>query len=320
MPTFLNKDAVLFDQSLLSDEDVYTSILDVPPDFQDYEEFRATYPDGDDSLLAHVTNDATTDVVKSRGIPDTIAGPPLSLKPTRLTRVVPLPRQLKRKMKGLDVLAVQRAISKAGYRKWGSMFTGQFGEGLEMQLRRFQKDHHLHIDGQYGPETHNAMKKYYDGYGARLMLREQALLAKQNDPRKLIVIGATWGYNHRWLIHYTQGGSRMYGVRYRIHIPGIPYYEDCSSFATWCYYQAGLPDPNHLGYSGYGFTGTLGSHGVNVSVAKPGDLCFYGWRPWHHVSVAVSSYMCVSHGSEIGPLLVPIRYRGDLNTIHSYIM
>lgn len=307
--------AIAFDRSLLDNSQVFTSILDAPVDFETHDELAAAgWPDNDDALLKGVVEG------KFENLPKGIVGPPATVKPPKLTRVVVLPRTLKRKDKGYDVLAVKRAISVAGYRKWGHAFTTSFGEELEMELRRFQKNHKLHIDGQYGPDTHAAMKRYYDGYGARLMLREQAALAQQNDPRKLVVTGATWGYNHRWLIHYTQGGSRMYGVRHHVHIPGIPYYEDCSSFATWCYYQAGLPDPNHLGYAGYGFTGTLGSHGYRVATAKPADLCLYGWAPWHHVTIAVSSTMCVSHGSEIGPLLVPIRYRGDLNTIHSYIV
>jgi putative peptidoglycan binding protein len=307
----LNASAVQFDQALLDDAYVYTSILEAPADYTDAKEFQT---DGDDALLGHGTDPGTA-------LPRLIAGVPETAPPPRATRVVVFPRTVKQGMKGYDVLAIKRAISRAGFRKWGYAYTPSFGAVLTKQLKSFQRKNKLTADGVYGPKTHVAMKKWYDGYGARLMLREQKVLAqqKQNDPRKLVVIGATWGYNHRWLIHYTQGPSRMYGVRNHVHIPGIPYYEDCSSFATWCYYQAGLPDPNGLGYNGQGYTGTLGNHGRWTSVAKPGDLCLYGWAPYHHVTVAISSSMCISHGSEIGPLLLPIHYRGDMSTLRSYI-
>ena len=70
-------------------------------------------------------------------------------------------------------------------------------------------------------------------------------------------------------------------------------------------------------------TGTLSSRGVLVSTnqARPGDLVFYGngW-PYSHVSVYVGFGRCISHGSESGPSLVPLDYRGDRRCIRSYLL
>jgi cell wall-associated NlpC family hydrolase len=115
----------------------------------------------------------------------------------------------------------------------------------------------------------------------------------------------------------------MYGVRHHVRPPGIPHYEDCSSFATWVYWVAGLPDPNKLGYNGQGYTGTLVRNGGSISpqLARPGDLAFYGWGfngvP-KHVAVCVGFGRVVSHGSESGPLLLGIRYRSDLHSVRRY--
>ena len=103
--------------------------------------------------------------------------------------------------------------------------------------------------------------------------------------------------------------------------PQFPTYADCSSFATWCYDAAGAPDPNGLGYNGAGYTGTLFPRGVETATAAPGDLVFYGGSEAvpAHVAIAVGDGHVVSHGSEIGPLLVPQGYRNDQIGVRSYL-
>ena len=102
--------------------------------------------------------------------------------------------------------------------------------------------------------------------------------------------------------------------------PNVPNYTDCSGFATWTYKCGGAPDPNGFGYNGYGFTGTMLVHGKQVSLSGPlnkGDLIFYG-HPVSHVAVYIGSGRVVSFGSEVGPLLLEMRYRSDINCARRY--
>lgn len=124
-------------------------------------------------------------------------------------------------------------------------------------------------------------------------------------------------------MHYTQSPLRMSIVRHKWRPPYHEViFEDCSSFVTACYWTAGYPDPNHLGYNGQGYTGTLAAHGrVVTGQPRPGDLCFYGnGSPWHHVTMVSSNVKLVySHGFEGGPRLVALRYRSDLGEIRRYV-
>lgn len=114
----------------------------------------------------------------------------------------------------------------------------------------------------------------------------------------------------------------MWGITHKIKSPNYPPWADCSAMGTWWYYDVDLPDPNNLGYDGEGFTGTLCLHGVNVSLQnlEPGDLIFYGYRyPYKHVAMYVGNGKVVSHGSQIGPLLLPVNYRPDAKIARRYI-
>jgi hypothetical protein len=233
-----------------------------------------------------------------------------------MTLVVPFKRSIHRGMHGEDILATKRALSHAGLRVWGYGFTEKAGDRWVKDIKRFQRRKGLQVDGVYGPKTHARLVKYFDARAAYLYNHYHS---PQISLRSRVVSNAIFGYNHRYEIHYTQGSYRMYGVRNHIHPPSIPRYEDCSSFVTWCYYAAGAPDPNHLGFNGYGFTGTLASHGIRTSNPRPGDLGFYGGFPYRHVVMFVGNGKAVSHGGEIGPLLVSPYYRSDFSHWRSYL-
>jgi WD40 repeat protein len=136
-----------------------------------------------------------------------------------------------------------------------------------------------------------------------------------------IVAAALAGATQQARIHYSFGANRFEGVLKKIRLPRVPSYADSSSFVTWCYWQAGAPDPNGSRYNGVGYTGTLVAHGVQVSKPQPGDLVFYGPSATIpvHVAVYVGEGRVVSHGSEDGPILAPINYRPDLLQIRSYL-
>jgi cell wall-associated NlpC family hydrolase len=236
-----------------------------------------------------------------------------------VAKIIPFRRSLKRGSVGKDVVAVKRALSAAGYLKWTTRWSLTFGLFTVRALKRFQSQHGLAADGVYGKLTHAKLAHWFDAWSAILYAHGPVIRRTASDKRQVIVAAALLGYRNRYSIHYTQGPSRMQGVRHHLKPPQFPNYEDCSSFATWCYYAAGVRDPNGLGYNGYGYTGTLGAHGHRVSNPQPGDLCLYGSAPrFHHVTIYIGAGKCVSHGGEPGPLLLPVHYRSDLAEYRSY--
>lgn len=234
-------------------------------------------------------------------------------------RIVPLKRTLRLGDVGPDVTALKRALAKTGlYRPTGGKATPQFGKALQLGLKKFQRKWKIPADGVYGPRTHRKLMPRYDLASAHLMSLAPAGVGGTLDRRGAVVAEATWGYNNRAAIHYSQARpmpSINAGHR-------LPQTHDCSGFATACYKRAGAADPNALGYSGYGWTGTLATHGRSVSLAaaRPGDLVFYGsGYPYSHVAVYVGAGRVVSHGSEGGPYLLNIDYRRDRRVIRSYL-
>ena len=230
------------------------------------------------------------------------------------------PRILRVGSRGRDVRAVQRALRKAGARPTGSPINNVFDETMAAEVRTFQSTHGLDADGEAGDQTFTALEPFFDAYGRRLLAAVTRELASPTGIRQRIVAAADVGVRNRDAIHYTQDGRRMQGVREQRRLPRFPEFEDCSSFATWCYWVAGAPDPNGRGYDGFGFTGTQVTQGTVSSNARPGDLVFYGGGSVpKHVAVYVGNGRVVSHGSEPGPLLLPLDYRSDRSQIRSYV-
>lgn len=299
-------------------------------------------PDGDDSLHAHDMGAGLAVLLAPKVPPTTALGWPLprpTLGPVETTRklVVPHPRDLKRKMAGKDVLALQRALSVAGFHSW-NLRTGQFGAQLEKDVRRFQTAKKIKVDGQYGQVTHAHLaasrgpkgQPAYDGYGINLLLGMMSTPMEKSQ--QTLVAAAMALYNIRSRVHYTQGPSRMWIVKNHVKTAaGVSkawaVYEDCSSSATGLYYIAGVPDPNQFRFNGLGYTGTLSVCGRRWTRAtKPpiGALAFYGRAyPWTHVSViinrpATGSSRVFSHGSEAGPYLLDVDYRSDHRQTREY--
>ena len=123
--------------------------------------------------------------------------------------------------------------------------------------------------------------------------------------RQKIVAAARWGIANEPRIHYGQ-------IRPMPLTRALPLTTDCSGFVTLCYYLAGAPDPNGLGYSGRGWTGTLLRHLAETDVARAGDIVVFGAYPGRHCAIVLrggADPLLASHGMERGP--VAIRFSAE---------
>jgi cell wall-associated NlpC family hydrolase len=179
---------------------------------------------------------------------------------------------------------------------------------------------------------------------ARVALRKQQIadaraVLERHTPaattvRERVVRAAMLGVKHRDQIHYSQDGRRWEGIAHglRAHQGRFPRWADCSSFVTWCLWDAlggsgaGPDIVNGAAWKG-GYTGTQIGRGreVPIGAAREGDLAFYGTSRSHinHVTIVVAPGRVVSHGQESGPSLVPINYDrgryGGLKFVRRYL-
>ncbi len=80
---------------------------------------------------------------------------------------------------------------------------------------------------------------------------------------------AKWCVLNRSRIHY----SEVRPIPVDLSFGELPFTTDCSGFVTMLARWAGLPDPNGLGYSGSGYTGTLLTHLLPIpSSSQPGAV------------------------------------------------
>lgn len=228
--------------------------------------------------------------------------------------VIPFTRTLEVGSVGRDVVGAKRAIWKATGLKIPTRATESFGPTAVKQLKAFQAAHHLTPDGVLGPATLRQLGPFFD----RLAFFDYVGYPPGGNPaermRRAVVAYAVWGYNHRGEIGYAE----FRPMAHLNELEHLPETEDCSTFATKAYKFAGAPDPNGLGYSGAGNTTTEREHGhvVPLSAAQPGDLAQY--QGPDHVAVYVGGGRVISHGSAIGPLLLPVGYR-PLHEIRAYL-
>lgn len=203
----------------------------------------------------------------------------------------PLARPIILGTKGKDVIAVKRALSRAGYIEWGS-FTNVAGKFFTQSVHNFQKEVGLPKAG-YGQKTHNALlaqrKKgsktewAWDTYSILLEHEEWVTLhiTPEDRIRANIIQAARNLYAHRLAIGYSQ--DRPYAE----YVMGgaIPSRLDCSGFTSTCYHAAGAKNPNYqigigtLPWDGEGYTGTELAAGIRTTrdKLKPGDMVMYGF-------------------------------------------
>jgi hypothetical protein len=125
--------------------------------------------------------------------------------------------------------------------------------------------------------------------------------------RQKIVAAARWGIANEPRIHYGEVRPVPLGRT-------LPLTTDCSGFVTVCYYLAGAPDPNGLGYSGQGWTGTLLDHldEIEAGSVRRGDVVVWGAYPGRHCAIVLepgADPLLASHGRERGP--IAIRYTDE---------
>jgi hypothetical protein len=201
--------------------------------------------------------------------------------------------------RGEDVVAHKRALSRwnphvypwpkdgnftdfAGPFFWTALYEYKRQHGLLSQKEREHKTALV-----LGTGTHTAMEKSVchfvhagqPAFDARaIQLAEEFCRDFRKTPedlgREAGVSALLYWYAHRMVTAYSQ--YRPFPV---LKPPAISNRWDCSGCATNGHYVGGFPDPNGLGYSGEGYTGTQIDHGIRVShlsELKPLDLIFYG--------------------------------------------
>lgn len=101
------------------------------------------------SALSHTASPQNTSVPQPRLEYVTITEPTTTVKVWLVNESVPPSED-----RTIDVLLVQQALRQLGY-KVG--VDGVYGPQTEAQVRRFQEDHHLFVDGIVGPVTAKAL-------------------------------------------------------------------------------------------------------------------------------------------------------------------
>ena len=251
---------------------------------------------------------------------------------------------------GPDVVAYKRTLCRLGRWQpwdpdaWDDSFSNLFSHGRgtgmvgDSGVAGFQRQMNVQSTGWVGSSTFNMLRSArvptgphtgemaMDGPAVNLINQAYARFQKPPAPSPDDVRSAMADYCRRSIasaggIHYSQNRAMTHlGKK-----PESGFTADCSGHATGTYFWAQdvlgspVPDPNHSGYNGYGYTGTLINNPKVSSPYKIGDLALYG-PSTSNTSHVVTCYQAgdassakwCSHGSEEGPYSVALRYRSDL--------
>jgi hypothetical protein len=253
-----------------------------------------------------------------------------------------LPRTITLGTKGLDVIALARGLSRAGYMEWGP-FTDVYGNFKRDAVHRFQIDRHIKPAG-YGPFTHDLLRRThkkdsiewaFDSVAIDLMHKAYNLyhITTETEIRNKIIQMARYLYSYRNQIAYDQ--YRPFPL---LHIGDPPPRRlDCSGFFTSCWYAAGAKknpnanaDGSRFAWNGTGYTISLwrGGRKVRKELLKPGDAVLYGFTeketeyfpkgsPTHVALWEGHDDLVISNGSH--PMgRYPYNYRDDINCFMTY--
>lgn len=176
-----------------------------------------------------------------------------------------------------------------------------FGVATERQLKILQRRWKIPPSGIYGLRSHRALAHAYSNQQIADLryIRTTRIRAAKYAEISTITAHAK-AYEGR-MVYCNYGSLSSCGLRWSWPAwPDVPRHTDCSGYASWVYYEAGLPDPNGLGYTG-GFTGTLVRGGAPIKPNGPlhiGDLIFNGPSASNttHVSVYIGRGLSSGHG------------------------
>ena len=165
---------------------------------------------------------------------------------------------------GQEVMAIQKRLAEL---KYSVSIDGDFGPGTEAAVKKFQQDYGLDIDGIIGPATYRT-----------LMNKEMPPNRSANLARRIIragysVIGTP----------YVFGGTTPYGF-------------DCSGFIQYAFRAAGISLPRTADAQlDYG-------RRVPIDHLRPGDLVFYTtYEPGaSHVGIYLGNGNFIHAGSSTG--------------------
>ena len=214
---------------------------------------------------------------------------------------------------GLQVRALKRALSRAGYIRWaqGGNFTLLFGEYAVRALKKFQKDHQLEQTGRYARVDHVKLARFYDDYSIKYILGAiKPPVSAEETKRNAFLAQLMYLYNRRYNIRYAQ--SRPFDT------DRPPWGLDCSASGEWAAKWSNTPSLS--GYSSYGYGNTdtqldrfrrLGRVFSSISQAELCDPLYYGrGSDPSHVAFYIGATRVWSFGSF--PIkLLPYDYRHD---------
>ena len=255
---------------------------------------------------------------------------------------VPLGRIIKYSTKGQDVIAIKRALSRAGFMEWGD-FNSNCGENMVRAIKAFQKKRGIEQTGQYWRVTHQALcrtrkkgtKQWaFSTYEIRQIeawIREHAVTPEMRIRRAGVDAARFWIARNSQ-ISYSQTRPFWLGKP-----PGSPRSIDCSGFVATIIYAAGGRNPNAVGGrrlswssdGGQGYTGSLmgGCSRTSRSRIQLLDLVMYGYTrssspafrvgdPTHvAIVIDLNPLTVATCGSSSDPSARYYRYRHD---VHSF--
>lgn len=255
--------------------EVYDSLLDVPLDEHDPAE------DGDDSLVPSRVGAI---------YPAPLRVPPPRAAGERLTMVAPYPGPLRRGSRNKAVRAINKGLSKAGFRRW-QVFSFLFTHWTERALGRFLRAKGVPIERDakkriiYTRKAHVALTPHFDAYDIKYLLPQKPKPTRDEKERAAFVAQLMYLYNIRYQLAYTQfrpGDCRK-----------PPRGADCSFSGEWAGEYSDIGSLS--GYLGCGYGNTysqleryrrLGRVRESIRSAKPGDPKYYGSSQWNPTHVA----------------------------------
>lgn len=224
---------------------------------------------------------------------------------------------------------LHRALAAHGH-EHVNLRNGGYGSRTIRDVETFKRVVGLPANGRaFGSDAWRALDPYLGPYDERLIdrhlddvrlarARAEARAQELADPRGRLRSIALEFYAARE--HYVYRQVRP--MPDCLLCPDAYARLDCSSSVTLMYRESALEDPNGLGYSGQGYTGTLWGRGQAVDTPQAGDLCFYGYDsrgPFpSHVAICIGAGEVVSFGST--PIRrATVRYRSDYRGARSYL-